>query len=149
MVGLGETGYLELAEPIVRSADELRATVDEIPELRRFGDSPFMVAFGSDELDVWHLNDALQERGWRMNGCQKPDGLHFCVTRPNTAPGVMEQFAEGPARRGRLRQGPARRPGQERRAVRRRRRRPGAGRPDGRLPRRDDDPRARGVSGPR
>ena len=94
MVGLGETGYLELAEPIVRSADELRATVDGIPELRRFGDSPFMVAFGSDELDVWHLNDALQERGWRMNGCQKPDGLHFCVTRPNTAPGVMEQFAK-------------------------------------------------------
>ena len=28
-----------------------------------------------------------------MNGCQLPPGLHFCVTRPNTAPGVAEAFA--------------------------------------------------------
>jgi sphinganine-1-phosphate aldolase len=94
LVSLGEEGYLELAEPILATAAELRATVESVPELRTLGRSPFMVAFGSDELDVWHLNDALQDRGWRLNGCQHPAGLHFCVTRPNTQPGVAEAFAE-------------------------------------------------------
>jgi glutamate/tyrosine decarboxylase-like PLP-dependent enzyme len=93
MVNLGERGYLELAERILATADELRGAVESIPELRPLGDSPFMVAFGSDELDIWHLGDALGDRGWRLNGCQRPAGLHFCVTRPNTQPGVVEAFA--------------------------------------------------------
>ncbi len=92
MVGLGERGYRELAEPIFETTDRLRTAVDEIPELRRLGQSPFMVAFGSDELDIWHLNDALQDRGWRLNGCQHPAGVHFCVTRPNTEPAVIDAF---------------------------------------------------------
>ncbi len=93
MVQLGERGYLELAERILATATELRQEIESVSELRTLGSSPFMVAFGSDELDVWHLNDALQDRGWRLNGCQHPPGLHFCVTRPNTAPGVVEAFA--------------------------------------------------------
>jgi glutamate/tyrosine decarboxylase-like PLP-dependent enzyme len=93
MINLGERGYLELAERILATAGELRQEVEAIPELRTLGDSPFMVAFGSEELDVWHLNDALQDRGWRLNGCQLPPGLHFCVTRPNTQPGVVDAFA--------------------------------------------------------
>lgn len=94
LVSLGERGYLELAEPILDTAAKLGAAVEAIPELRTFGRSPFMVAFGSDELDVWHVKDALQDRGWRLNGCQRPAGMHFCVTRPNTEPGVAEAFAE-------------------------------------------------------
>ncbi len=93
MVSLGERGYLDLAERIFATAAELRETIESIPGLRTLGHSPFMVAFGSDELDIWHVNDALQDRGWRLNGCQLPPGLHFCVTRPNTAPGVAESFA--------------------------------------------------------
>ena len=94
MLGLGENGYLDLAKPICDTTDRLRELIDSHSELRRFGHSPFMVAFGSDELDIWHLNDALQERGWRMNGCQHPAGVHFCVTRPNTQPGVVDAFAD-------------------------------------------------------
>lgn len=94
MVSLGERGYLELAERILDTAGALQRTVAAMPELHPLGESPFMVAFGSDQLDIWHLNDALQERGWRLNGCQMPAGLHFCVTRPNTRPGLAEQFAE-------------------------------------------------------
>lgn len=94
LVSLGERGYLELAEPILDTAAKLRAIVEAIPELCTLGSSPFMVAFGSDELDIWHVNDALRDRGWRLNGCQHPAGMHFCVTRPNTAPGVAEAFAD-------------------------------------------------------
>jgi glutamate/tyrosine decarboxylase-like PLP-dependent enzyme len=93
MVNLGERGYLEPAERILATAGELRREIESIPELRTLADSPFMVAFGSEELDIWHLSDALGDRGWRLNGCQRPAGLHFCVTRPNTQPGVVEAFA--------------------------------------------------------
>ena len=59
------------------------------------------------------VNDELAARGWRLNGLQHPAGVHFCVTRPNTAPGVAEAFvadlrvavdtaklASGPAKSG-------------------------------------------------
>ena len=40
------------------------------------------------------MNDSLIAQGWRMNAAQLPPALHFCVTRPNTAPGVAEAFVE-------------------------------------------------------
>jgi hypothetical protein len=36
----------------------------------------------------------MRPKGWRFNGQQYPNGLHMAVTRPQTAPGVVEQFAE-------------------------------------------------------
>jgi hypothetical protein len=61
------------------------------------GESLFNVAFratpGPDEIDIFHVNDGLADLGWRMNGLQRPPALHFCVTRPNTQPGVSEAFA--------------------------------------------------------
>jgi len=50
------------------------------------------VAFRARELDIYHVNDYLIGRGWRLNGLHLPPTLHFCVTRPNTAPGVAEAF---------------------------------------------------------
>ena len=38
------------------------------------------------------MNDELKRRGWRMNALQLPAALHFCVTRPNTAPDVVDAF---------------------------------------------------------
>jgi glutamate/tyrosine decarboxylase-like PLP-dependent enzyme len=94
MVRLGEEGYLAAARDILSTADRLRAGVQGVDGLRLIGHSPFMVAFTSAEpdLDIYAVNDELLARGWRMNGVQRPPGLHFCVTRPNTAPGVVDRF---------------------------------------------------------
>jgi sphinganine-1-phosphate aldolase len=92
LVVTGQAGYREIARGIFDTADTMRAGVAAIPELTLLGNSPFMVAFGSDELDIFHVNDALAARNWRLNGLQHPAGVHFCVTRPNTAPGVAEAF---------------------------------------------------------
>ena len=93
MVTLGAPGYLEIAERIFRAGAEIRAAVEALPELKLIGDPSFCVAWRSDDVDVYHVNDALKERGWRMNSLQLPPALHFCVTLPNTAPGVTEAFA--------------------------------------------------------
>jgi hypothetical protein len=43
-------------------------------------------------LNIYHVNDHLIAKGWRLNSLHLPPALHFCVTRPNTAPGVADAF---------------------------------------------------------
>ncbi|MEZ5117093.1 MAG: aspartate aminotransferase family protein [Candidatus Nanopelagicales bacterium] len=95
MVTMGEDGYLAAAQDIMRTADIMKAGIRErIPELEIIGEPTFLIAFRSDEVDVYLVNDALKERGWRMNALQLPPALHFCVTRPNTQPGLAERFVD-------------------------------------------------------
>ena len=95
MVSLGREGYLAIAADIFRTAAELREVVASFPELRVMGDPYFNVAFTTTEesgLDIFLVNDFLGTRRWRLNGVQKPNAVHFCITRPNTQPGVIEKF---------------------------------------------------------
>ena len=92
MVSLGENGYLEIADAIFKTAAAIRAGIDAIPELEIIGDPTFLVAFRAPELNIYHVNDHLIDKGWRLNALQLPPALHFCVTRPNTAPGVADAF---------------------------------------------------------
>ncbi|MFI5283350.1 MAG: pyridoxal phosphate-dependent decarboxylase family protein [Candidatus Dormibacterales bacterium] len=94
MVSLGERGYLEIARQIFEAAATMRAGIDSIHDLGVIGDPTFLVAFRSPELNIYHVNDHLIERGWRLNALQLPAALHFCVTRPNTAPHVVEAFLD-------------------------------------------------------
>ncbi|MGD9702253.1 MAG: aspartate aminotransferase family protein [Acidimicrobiia bacterium] len=93
LVSLGREGYLRIASDIFTTADSVKAAVAALPELRVMGKPWFNVAFTSDVVNIFHVNDFLATRGWRMNGLQLPPALHFCVTRPNTRAGVVESFA--------------------------------------------------------
>src|SRR5712692_1040767 len=94
MVSLGERGYLEIADAIFKTAGTIRSGVEAIPELEVIGDPTFLVAFRAKDLDIYHVNDHLIEKGWRLNALQLPAALHFCVTRPNTASEVAEAFVD-------------------------------------------------------
>jgi glutamate/tyrosine decarboxylase-like PLP-dependent enzyme len=94
MVALGEEGYLDAARRIMTAADTIRAGIEEIPELSIFGNPTFCIAMRSDVIDVFHVNDFLVSKGWRLNGLQRPPGLHLCVTLPQGRPGVAEHFVE-------------------------------------------------------
>ncbi len=96
MLHMGKAGYRAIAADIFRTADAIKAAVREHPELELIGDSLFNVAFKASPesgIDIFHVNDGLADRGWRMNGLQRPPALHFCITRPNTQEGVAEAFA--------------------------------------------------------
>lgn len=92
MVATGEDGYLEAARGVMRASDTMRAGIEALPELSLIGKPTFLLAFKSDVVDVFHVNDFLATKGWRLNGCQSPPALHFCVTRPQARPGVAERF---------------------------------------------------------
>ena len=93
MVNLGRVGYLANAGAIWKAAREIEAAIRSHQELEVIGDPTFLVAFTSNEFDIYHLNDALIARGWRLNSLQLPAALHFCVTLPQSHSGVTTQFA--------------------------------------------------------
>ena len=93
MVQLGREGYRGYAEQIFATSATMQAAVRSHPELRILGDPSFLFSFTSDEFDIYHVNDFLRTRGWRLNGQQYPNALHMAVTRPQTRPGVAEAFA--------------------------------------------------------
>ncbi len=94
MVCMGEDGYLQAARAIMDTSDKMRAGIAGIPELRILGKSTFLISLSSDVVDPYFVNDYLHQKGWRMNGCQNPLGFHFCITLPQTQPGIAEQFIE-------------------------------------------------------
>lgn len=72
----------------------MQDAVKSHPELRLMGDPTFCFSFTSDEFDIYHVNDFMRLRGWRLNGQQYPNSIHMAVTRPQTQPGVVEKFAD-------------------------------------------------------
>ncbi len=92
MVSLGREGYLERARRIFETSFAMQDVVKEFEELQLLGSPTFCFSFTSPEFDIYHLNDAMKERGWRFNGQQYPSALHMCVTGPQTQPGVVEAF---------------------------------------------------------
>lgn len=92
MVALGEEGYLETARQIMNVADAIREGASAIPEIKIAGKPTFCIAFLSDVVDIYHVNDYLAAKGWRMNGLQSPPGFHFCITRPQAEAGIAERF---------------------------------------------------------
>jgi glutamate/tyrosine decarboxylase-like PLP-dependent enzyme len=94
MVTMGAEGYQEIAASIFGTAKQLREGIEAIDGLKVIGNPFFNIAFTGTEpgLDIYHVNDALAAKGWRLNGLQHPAAVHFCITRPNTAPQVIERF---------------------------------------------------------
>jgi glutamate/tyrosine decarboxylase-like PLP-dependent enzyme len=93
MVRHGREGYLGYAQRIFETAATMQDAVRSHPELRILGAPTFLFSFTSDVFDVYHVNDFLRLRGWRLNGQQYPNALHMAVTRPQTQLGVAETFA--------------------------------------------------------
>ncbi len=90
---LGEEGYLRAARAIMDVADEIKEGVQKVPELIVIGEPTFIISFRSEEIDVFHINDFMKEKGWRFNALQLPPALHFCVTLPQTqVPGLAARF---------------------------------------------------------
>jgi len=94
LVGLGKEGYRAYADEIFRTSYAMQAAVTAHPELRILGSPTFCFSFTSDEIDIYHVNDHLLSLGWRLNGQQYPDAVHMAVTRPQTAPGVVERWTD-------------------------------------------------------
>jgi glutamate/tyrosine decarboxylase-like PLP-dependent enzyme len=93
MIRLGRDGYLGYARRIFETSAAMQDAVRSHAELRILGEPTLLFSFTSDVFDVYHVNDFMRLRGWRLNGQQYPNALHMAVTRPQTQPGVVDAFA--------------------------------------------------------
>ena len=93
MISLGREGYLKYAKAIFDTSSAMQEAIRSHPELRIMGAPSFLFSFTSDEFDIYLVNDYLRTKGWRMNGQQYPNAIHMAVTRPQTQPGVVEQWS--------------------------------------------------------
>ncbi len=94
MLSMGEQGYLSAAKKILETAARMRSGVEAIPELHLMGESVFVVAFTSDQVNSYNIMDFMTKRGWSLNPLQKPVGVHIAVTLRQTQDGVAERFIE-------------------------------------------------------
>lgn len=92
MVYIGKAGYLDRARKIFETAYAMQRCITAQPGLKLMGTPSFCFSFTSEQFDIYHVNDAMKERGWRFNGQQYPSALHMCVTGPQTQAGLVEAF---------------------------------------------------------
>ena len=123
MVSLGRDGYLERARAIFDTSFAMQDVVRSHPQLRIMGDPTFCFSFTSDELDIYHVNDAMRDRGWRFNGQQYPRRDPHGGDRTPDPARRGRPLRHRPRRGRRLRGGRTRRATRDGRGLRRRGRR--------------------------
>jgi glutamate/tyrosine decarboxylase-like PLP-dependent enzyme len=94
MVSMGEGGYLEAARRILETTDAIRQGIRAIPEIKLIGDSLFVIALASEELDIYAISDYMAKKGWVLNGLQNPPAVHIAITIRHARPGFPERFLE-------------------------------------------------------
>jgi glutamate/tyrosine decarboxylase-like PLP-dependent enzyme len=92
MVSIGEEGYLDATRRVLIAGAQVREGIRAIPGLRVLGDPLWVIAFTSDEVDIYDVLDRMAARGWSLNGLQSPPAVHLCVTLRHTADGVVSRF---------------------------------------------------------
>ncbi|XP_074295747.1 sphingosine-1-phosphate lyase-like [Silene latifolia] len=91
MMTLGEKGYLENTRQIMEVSKKIQEGINDIPELFIVGKPDMtIVAFGSDVLDIFEVNDMMSSKGWHLNALQRPNSLHMCVTLQHVS--VIDDF---------------------------------------------------------
>ncbi len=55
--------------------------IEEIPELFIIGRPDMtIVAFGSNVVDIFEVNDVMSSKGWHLNALQRPNRCNFTFT---------------------------------------------------------------------
>ncbi|XP_058103153.1 sphingosine-1-phosphate lyase isoform X2 [Magnolia sinica] len=91
MMSLGHEGYLENTREIMEVSKRIQKGIKEIPELFIIGRPDMtIVAFGSNGIDIFEVNDLMSSRGWHLNALQRPNSIHICVTLQHVP--VVEDF---------------------------------------------------------
>jgi len=94
MVTMGANGYLKATKRILETTSAIRSGIKQIPDLHILGDPLWVIAFGSNEVDIYRVMDFMSERSWSLNALHKPPCIHICVTLRHTQPGVSKRFVD-------------------------------------------------------
>lgn len=92
LVSMGESGYMTATRRILKTAKEIKAGIQLIPGLQIIGQPLFVIAFNSDEFDIYRVMEYMSPKGYSLNGLHRPKAVHIAVTLRHTQPGFVKQF---------------------------------------------------------
>ncbi len=94
--GMGESGYLELAEQAWAAAEKLREGIAAIDGLRVLGEPMSTVVTWSNRdpaVNVYAVADLLQAKGWSVDRQQHPASVH-CTCNASNLPVIDTYLAD-------------------------------------------------------
>ncbi len=92
---LGYEGFLERMSEILGATDLLTTAINQIPGLYVHGEPQGIhFSFGSDELDMIAIGDALMAKGWMMNLQTRPESLLLMLSAQHDEALVNRYAAE-------------------------------------------------------
>lgn len=94
MIAMGENGYMDAVKKIMETAAKIKEGIRRIQDLNILGDPLWVIAFGSETLNIYQILDYMTEKKWSLNGLHKPPCVHICVTLRHTQPGIVEKFID-------------------------------------------------------
>lgn len=94
MLTTGKEGYMAASKKILQTAAIIKNGIQEISDLHILGNPLWVIAFGSQTLDIYQVMDYMISRNWSLNGLHHPSCVHICVTLRHTRPGVAERFID-------------------------------------------------------
>jgi sphinganine-1-phosphate aldolase len=94
LLSIGEDGYLDATKKIMGTAHIIKQGIKDIPELYILGKPLWVIAFGSDKLNIYRVLDEMTRKGWSLNGLHKPSCVHIALTLRHTRDGVCQKFIE-------------------------------------------------------
>lgn len=84
MVHLGEEGYLDISEGIIKTSRAIQRGIrDDIDGLEVIGNPlSSVVSFKSalPKLNIYAVGQAMTHKGWNLNTLQYPSSIHICCT---------------------------------------------------------------------
>jgi len=92
MLAMGQDGYMEATKSLLETAAVIKAGIKDIPELYLLGDPLWVLAFGSNTLNIYQVMDQMIRSNWSLNPLQKPGAVHIALTLRHTQAGVAEKF---------------------------------------------------------
>ncbi len=82
---LGDDGYLDIARRTKEATERILAGIRALPGVRVLGEPDLsLIAFTSDEFNIFHVVDLMKERGWyiqpQLAYGSSPANIHLTVT---------------------------------------------------------------------
>ena len=78
---LGEEGYLEITERLLKSVRAYKEGINAIDGLKIWGEPDLSIfTFGSDEMDIYAVAERLTAKGWLVGLNREPRGIYFTMS---------------------------------------------------------------------
>lgn len=95
LMSIGHQGYVDATKKVIETTKYITEEIKTIKELKLMGQPDVsVVAFESNDFNIFRLLDEMTTKGWHLNALQNPAGVHIAVTKLHTQAGVAERFVK-------------------------------------------------------